>query len=92
MDWDFSSINDGNSEIGFLSSKFGLAIPPKLEKKILDIEFVDMLPDGWRQQEDETGRCCRGKSSLKRGPVTDITLWAECYATLVGVLAEKYPM
>ena len=90
----FSLTKGGSSDIGFPSSNFGPAIPPKLKKKILDAEFVDMselLPDGWRQQEDETGRCCRGKSSLKRGPVTDITLWAESYATLVGVLAEKYP-
>ena len=56
-----SSTNGRNSEIGFPSSKFGPAIPPKRKKKILDIEFVDMselLPDGWRQQEDETRRCC----------------------------------
>ena len=27
----------------------------------------------------------------QRGPVTDILLWADCYATMVSVLVEKYP-
>ena len=28
---------------------------------------------------------------LPRGPITDFKLWAECYATLAGVLVSVYP-
>ena len=74
-------------------SVLGLAlIPPKLVQKILRGEFVDMhelLPDTWRM-EDQRDSCCRS-TRPKRGLVTDIALWTECYASLVAVLATKHP-
>ena len=27
----------------------------------------------------------------RRGPVTDIVMWSECYSSFVAVLAKKYP-
>lgn len=70
-------------------------LPPKLVKKILDLEYIDMselVPDSWRFQdrELESSKCCMSKRP-KRGPVSDILLWSECYATLVSVLGERYP-
>lgn len=37
------------------------ALPPKLKKKILDLEFVDLaepIADTWRWQEDNDTKCC----------------------------------
>ena len=71
----------------------GLAlIPPKLVQKILKGEFVDMyelLPETWRAEEPRDS-CCRS-SRPKRGLVTDISLWTECYASLVAVLTTMHP-
>ena len=71
----------------------GLAlIPPKVVQKILRGEYVDMhelLPESWRLEEQRDS-CCRS-SRPKRGLVTDIALWTECYASLVAVLVTKHP-
>ena len=67
-------------------------IPPKLVQKILRGGFIDMyelLPETWRAEEPKES-CCRS-TRPKRGLVTDITLWTECYASLVAVLATKHP-
>ena len=70
-----------------------LALPSKLTKKILELEFIEMtelLPDTWRLQEEDSG-CCRQRRSQQKGPVTDILVWVECYTSLVTVLASRYP-
>ena len=71
----------------------GLAlISPKLVQKILSGDFIDMcelLPETWRVEEPKEG-CCRS-TRPKRGLVTDIALWTECFASLVAVLTTKYP-
>ena len=69
-------------------------VPPKLKKRILDLEYVDMaelVPDTWRLQEVDEGKCChKTHHTPRRGPVKDILLWVECYATLVSVLTTQY--
>ena len=71
----------------------GLAlISPKLVQKILSGDFIDMcelLPETWRVEEPKMG-CCRS-TRPKRGLVTDIALWTECFASLVAVLTTKHP-
>jgi hypothetical protein len=55
-------------------------------------DFIDMhelLPETWRAEEPKES-CCRS-TRPKRGLVTDITLWTECYALLVAVLSTKHP-
>ena len=74
------------------SASLSTALPPKLVKKILELEFIDMaelIPNAWRYQEDDTTKCCH--HSPKRGPVTDILLWVECFSILAGILMTKYP-
>ena len=64
----------------------------KLVQKILKGEFIDMcelLPETWRVEETRDS-CCRSNRP-KRGLITDITLWTECYALLLAVLATKFP-
>ena len=75
------------------SSIPGIAlIPPKLVQKILkgdDVDMHELLPETWRAEEPRDS-CCRSIRP-KRGLVTDISLWTECYASLVAVLTTKYP-
>lgn len=69
-----------------------LSLPPKLVKKILDLEFVDMselLPDSWRSQEEEQ-KCCHQRRVQRRGPVTDILLWVECFSSMVTILSSRF--
>ena len=49
----------------------------------------ELLPDTWNIQEEERGCCSR--RTTRRGPVTDILVWLECFAALVAVLSMKYP-
>ena len=76
-------------------TQFTTALPPKLVKKILDLEFIDMaelVPDAWQHGDDNsTGCCSHSRRAPKRGPVTDILLWVECFSMLAGVLTTKYP-
>ena len=53
----------------------------------------ELVPDMWRLQKEDDNKCCHQPRRIsKRGPVTDILLWIECYSILVGVLTTKYPM
>lgn len=39
-----------------------------------------------------TSQCChQARPQPRRGPITDIILWLECYSSLVAVLATRYP-
>ena len=72
----------------------GLAlIPSKLIRKILQGEYIEMKelpPESWRLEEARDS-CCRASHPAQGGLITDISLWTECYASLVAVLTTKYP-
>lgn len=53
--------------------------------------MADLVPDSWRQQEEESSKCCHQSKRQRRGPVTDILLWVECYASMIEVLSTGYP-
>ena len=76
-------------------STLSLAIPQKLCRRILELDYVEMselLPETWGLESDATLPCCHeGRRQPRRGPVTDILLWVECYSSLVAVLATKFP-
>lgn len=88
-----SSIAGSHSQL--YGESVSASLPPKLVKRILDLEYIDMadlVPESWRlQEESENGKCCHQHKRPRRGPVTDILLWVDCYATLVGVLVEQFP-
>ena len=68
------------------------SVLPRLVKKILALEFIDMwelLPESWRLESTESG-CCNPRRP-RRGLVTSFPLWVECYASLVAILAARYP-
>ena len=62
----------------------GLApLPQKLIKRILHLEFVemaDLLPEAWLLEETTM----EAQLHRQKGPVTDIAVWVQCYATLVS--------
>lgn len=68
-------------------------LPQKVIKKILDLEYVEMselVPDSWRFSE-ENMKCCHAPRRLsKRGPITNILLWLDCYSTMALVLISKF--
>ena len=68
------------------------SVPPRLTKKILALEYVDMwelLPESWRLEPAEGG-CCHSRRP-RRGLVMSFPLWVECYAALVATLSTRYP-
>ena len=70
-----------------------LALPAKLITKILELQYVDMaelIPESWRHQDEEHGGCCHRRPQRK-GPVTDILLWVECFSSMATILSSKYP-
>ena len=70
-------------------------LPPKVVKRILNLEFMDiseLIPESWKfEEEAASSSCCQHPRAPRRGPVTDILLWIECYSTLVSVLASRFP-
>ncbi len=87
------SISAGPNDPTLISTCRAVAIPPKLVKKILDLDFVemgDLLPEAWGVEASQS--CCPGsRRQTRRAPVTDILLWVECFSVLVSVLASKHP-
>ena len=52
--------------------------------------MAELVPDNWRFQEEEQNKYCHQTKRLRRGPVTDILLWIECYASMVAVLSSGF--
>ena len=68
------------------------AVPAKLVRKKRALEYIDMwelLPETWHL--DTTSISCCYDRRPRRGLVTDISLWIECFATLAAVLSVRYP-
>ena len=70
------------------------SLPPKVVKKVLDLEFVEMTElraDIWvdEPQAPEVGGPMRRPPS--KPPVTDIKVWLECYARMAALLVSRYP-
>ena len=70
-----------------------VALPPRLVKRILNLEFLEMselLLDAW---PDEASSADPGHPHrrTRRPPVTDILSWLEAFGRLASVLCSKYP-
>ena len=69
----------------------GLApLPPKLIKRIQQLEFVemaDLLAEAWFLEESTMEAQLR----RQKGPVTDILVWVQCFTTFASTLAMAYP-
>ena len=53
--------------------------------------MAELVLDSWRFQDEEQNKCCHQNRRLRRGPVTNILLWIECYASMVVVLSSGFP-
>ena len=83
---------DGPSVAGDLAILPGFSsVPPKLTRRILAKEYIDMwelLPESW--QVEMEGTCCHSKRP-RRSLMTDINVWTECFATMAAILASAFP-
>ena len=68
------------------------SLPPKMVKKILSLEFVEMSelrgdiwPDDSTTDTPVTSRC------TAKPPVISIKTWLECYARMAAVLVSRFP-
>ena len=51
----------------------------------------ELVPDNWSSFDEETQCCHHLRPSQRRRSVTNILLWVQCYAAMVGILASRYP-
>ena len=73
------------------STNWGGVVSPRTAEKILKGQFVDMielLPDAWRY-EDTAAQLPVPRP--RRPPVTEITVWVECFSLMAGVIISRYP-
>ncbi len=83
---------------GSVSSFVGdglLPFPEKLIRKITELSFIEMselLPEIWMAVEEEaTASNVLSLPRRKAAPITDILLWAQCFANYVAVLSVRFP-
>ena len=87
------------------ANPFPLELPPKLIKKILDLDMAELLSDFW-----DTEECSHSHGSSRKHLITNILLGMqgillsmqgillgmhyplECYVALISVLATRYPL
>lgn len=70
------------------------AVPPKLVKKILDLEFVEMrelLPEAWQDDPQTAPDSSGQRRHAHRPPISDILTWLECFGRMAAILCTKYP-
>lgn len=90
----YTSVNSyqaTDSNKGSYRVNLGYKCPAKLVREIHNLDFVDrskLVLESWNlTEEDPENTCCHRSRTLRRGPVIDILLWMECYATLIAVWA-----
>ena len=70
-------------------------LPPKLVKRILDLEFVEMAEltvDAWEDSSlPAPDTALSARRPARRAPITDINIWLECYARLAALLCTRFP-
>ena len=78
-----------------ISSLPGFAsVPSRLVKRIMSKEYIDMtemLPETWRLEMLAASGCCPHAKRPRRGMITDILVWADCYASMAAILSSAYP-
>ena len=68
--------------------KQAAGIQPKVVKKILDLEFIEMTELNIPSTNSAGQQNHRGCSRL---PVTEIKLWLECFARMAAILTMCFP-
>ena len=75
-----------------LERMLGLAsLPPKLTKRIVNnIYMFEILPESWPLEREAASPAGQAKRP-RRGPITELEVWCECYAVMAAVLSAAYP-
>ena len=69
------------------------ALPQRVVKKILDLEFVemaDLTTDAW-QDDMASDPPNLTRCPTRRAPITDIFTWLDCYSRMAPILATRFP-
>ena len=69
-------------------------LPEAIYKHILNLDYVDMVelrPETWLFHSDSEPSPIQSLFYCRKQPVTDITIWIQCYTSLISVLVECYP-
>lgn len=70
------------------------ALPPKLVKCILDLEFVEMAElsmDVWDKATAPSEIPGVPRRPARRAPITNLNIWHECYGKMVAILCTRFP-
>ena len=68
-------------------------LPQRVVKKILDLEFVEMAElttDAW-QDDLPSEPPNLPRRPTRRAPVTDISVWLECYSRMAAIIVTRFP-
>ena len=71
------------------------SLPPKIVKRVLDLEFVEMSElkgDIWVDDPAPSDTGNQPRRLTRKPPVTDIKVWLECYARMAAILATRFPL
>ena len=70
------------------------SLPPKVVKKVLELEFVelsDVRTDIWADESMPADHPHSGRRTTAKPPVTDVRVWLECYARMAALLVTRFP-
>ena len=70
------------------------ALPPRVVKRILALEFVEMSElraDIWPDEASQHEGTGQSRCQPAKPPVNDIKIWLECYAHMAAVLVTRFP-
>ena len=70
------------------------ALPPKVVKKVLDLDFVEMAElraDIWPDDSQPAEGAQSARRPPAKPPVTDIKVWLDCYSRMAALLSTRFP-
>ena len=65
-------------------------VAPKVAKRILELEFVEMAEIS-AEDGDTSGGGTKGQVRPSRPPITDLSLWLERFSIMAGILVTRFP-
>ena len=66
----------------------------KIRRKIVNLAFVemrDLMPESCLRDDEEVAKNALSLPRRKSPPLTNIMLWVQCFAGMVGVFSTQYP-
>ena len=70
------------------------SLPPKVVRRILNLEFVEMAEltaDIWVDDPPATDQGHPARRSSAKPLITDVKVWLECYARMAALLVTRFP-